>query len=251
MKVVAIVQARMGSTRLPGKVLADLAGAPVLARCLDRLARATRLDQIVVATTTLEPDQALADWCQARGQVCFRGHPEDLLDRYYQAAQACAAQVVVRCTSDCPLIDPQVVDDVVGQFLERLPEVDYASSRLPRYTYPRGLDTEVMTLEALSRAWAQDRDPAWREHVTPYIYFHPEQFRIHGAMCLDGDFSRYRLTVDTPEDLALMRLIFRQFGHDRFSWRQAVELLERNPEWAAINAGIEQKKLIAPDGSAV
>ncbi len=242
MKVVAIVQARMGSTRLPGKVLMDLAGRPVLARCLERLARAQRLDQIVVATTTLPGDQILADWCQAEGWPLFRGHPEDLLDRYFQAAKAHQAQVVVRCTSDCPLIDPGLVDQVVEEFLARLPGVDYASTRLPRYHYPRGLDTEVMTMEVLERTWREDQNPAWREHVTPYIYMHPERFNIHGVMHPE-DYSRFRLTVDTPQDLELIRLLYRHFGHDRFTWLEAVEVLKARPQWAAINAEVQQKEV--------
>lgn len=250
MKVVCIVQARMGSSRLPGKVLMDLAGEPVLARCLARLGRARSLDQVAVATTTLPGDQALVDWCAARGVACLLGHPEDLLDRYHQAALALGADVVVRCTSDCPLIDPELVDRVVGEFLAARPGVDYASSRLPEYLFPRGLDTEVVSMAALERAWRMDANPAWREHVTPYIYFHPESFAILGVPCREGDFSAYRLTVDTPEDLALMRLIYEHFGHDRFSWREAVELLRARPDWAGINAAVEQKKVLGPDGRA-
>jgi spore coat polysaccharide biosynthesis protein SpsF len=205
---------------------------------------------VAVATTTLPADQALADWCAGAGVACLRGHPEDLLDRYYQAALALGAAVVVRCTSDCPVIDPALVDRVVGEFLAASPPVDYASTRLPAYRFPRGLDTEVMSLAALERAWRLDANPAWREHVTPYMYFNPDKFAILGAPCAEGDFSGYRLTVDTAEDLALMRLIFAHFGHDRFAWREAVELLRARPDWAAINATIEQKKVQGPDGPA-
>ena len=241
-KVVAIVQARLGSTRLPGKVLKDLAGAPVLERCLGRLKRARCLDAIVVATTTLEADKPLADWCAERGWACERGSEEDLLDRYYLAARKHRAEVVVRVTSDCPLIDPDLVDQVVGEFLARQPQVDYASTRLPQYRYPRGLDTEVMTMAALETAWREDQNPAWREHVTPYLYFHPERFRLHGVMH-HQDLSRFRLTVDTPEDLELIRLIYVHFDHDRFTWQEAVELVEAHPRWQAINAEVRQKEV--------
>lgn len=250
MKVICIVQARMGSTRLPGKVLMDLAGEPVLARCLARLGRARRLTQVAVATTTLAADQAIVNWCAAAGVACLRGHPDDLLDRYHQAALELKADVVVRCTSDCPIADPDLVDRVVGEFLAADPPADYASTRLPEYLFPRGLDTEVMSMAALERAWREDTNLAWREHVTPYIYFTPDRFRILGVPCLEGDFSRYRLTVDTPEDLALMRLIFGHFGHDRFTWREAVELLRARPEWTRINAEIRQKMVQGPEGPA-
>jgi spore coat polysaccharide biosynthesis protein SpsF len=239
------MQARLGSTRLPGKVLMDLMGAPVLERCLSRLKRAASLDAIVVATTTLDSDQPLADWCAAHGWACARGSEEDLLDRYYQAALAHQAEVVVRVTSDCPLMDPELVDQVVDEFMARQPRVDYASTRLPQYHYPRGLDTEVMTMAALATAWQEDSNPAWREHVTPYLYFHPERFRLHGVMHPE-DLSRFRLTVDTPEDLELLRLIYAHFGHDRFTWLQAVELLQAHPEWQAINAEVRQKEIPRP-----
>lgn len=250
MKVVCIVQARMGSTRLPGKVLMDLAGAPVIARCLARLGRARRLDQVAVATTILAADQALVNWCAGAGVACLRGDPEDLLDRYYQAARELEADVVVRCTSDCPIADPDLVDRAVGEFLAADPPVDYASTRLPVYRFPRGLDTEVMSMAALERAWRADANPAWREHVTPYMYFNPDQFAILGVPCTEGDFSQYRLTVDTPEDLTLMRLIYEHFGHDRFTWREAVDLLAARPDWAHINAEVRQKMVQGPDGPA-
>jgi len=242
MKVVAIIQARMGSTRLPGKVLLDLAGEPMLARDMNRLLRAEMLDEIVVATTVESKDDVIVDLCQERGWLCFRGSEEDVLDRYYRAAKAYHADVVVRITSDCPLIEPQVVDRVVQAFLERQPKVDYVSNTAPRRTFPRGLDTEVMRFNALERAWREDDDLAWREHVTPYIRRHPELFQTYGILN-DEDLSAMRWTVDTPEDLAFVRRIYGYFGHDRFSWREVLALLEANPGWLSINRGIEQKTI--------
>src|SRR5262249_12160461 len=172
MRTVAIVQARMGSSRLPGKVLQDLGGEPMLARVLSRLGRSRTLDEVVVATTTEPADDILERFCQERGRPCFRGSEHDVLDRYYKAATAERAAVVVRITSDCPLIEPAIVDRVVAEFQERQPGIDYASNVLPRRTYPRGLDTEVMSFAALDRAWHEDHVPASREHVTPYIYRH-------------------------------------------------------------------------------
>ena len=242
MKVVAIMQARMGSTRLPGKVLLDLAGKPMLGRDMNRLARADTLAQVVVATTVEPADDAIVDLCEDRDWSYFRGSEEDVLDRYYRVAKAQEADVVVRITSDCPLIEPQVVDQVVSAFLERQPELDYASNTAPERTFPRGLDTEVMHFDALERAWREDDNPAWREHVTPYIRRHPELFESYGVLN-DDDLSRMRWTVDTPEDLAFVRCIYEHFGHDKFSWREVLTLLEKYPEWLAINRDIKQKHI--------
>ena len=185
MKTVAIIQARMGSTRLPGKVLLDLAGEPMLARVVHRVQRAASLQEVIVATTVQPADDAITQLCAGRGWPCARGSQDDVLDRYYQAATASQADVVVRITSDCPLIEPDVIDQVVGALLAGQPEVDYASNVQPPRTFPRGLDVEVIRFDALERAWREDVDPAWREHVTPYLYRHPERFRIHGVFNAD------------------------------------------------------------------
>jgi spore coat polysaccharide biosynthesis protein SpsF len=240
MKTVAIVQARMGSTRLPGKVLQDLAGEPMLARVVNRTCRAKTLQEVVIATTTNTVDDVIVKLCEARGWSWFRGSEEDVLDRYYHAAKKYQADFIVRITSDCPLIDPEVIDHVVQEFLERQPEVDYASNTWPRRTFPRGLDTEVMRMDVLERAWREDRNPAWREHVTPYIYRNPDRFRIHNVVS-PVDYSAMRWTVDTQEDLAFVRQIYNYFGHDRFSWREVLKVLEEHPEWVEINRYVQQK----------
>jgi len=164
MRIVAIIQARMGSTRLPGKVLLDLAGEPVLARVVNRTQRATMLDEIVIATTTESRDEAIVELCSSRDWAYFRGSEDDVLDRYYQAAKKHHAEVVVRITSDCPLIEPEIIDLVIWKFLEE-DSLDYVSNILSPRTFPRGLDVETMTFEALKRAWQEDKNPAWREHV--------------------------------------------------------------------------------------
>ena len=240
MKVVAIIQARMGSTRLPGKVLMDLAGEPMLARVVARIRRAESLSETVVATTSDPADEVIHELCDRRGYPCSRGSSDDLLDRYYRAACAFGAEAVVRITSDCPLIEPEVVDRVVREFLSRQPSVDYASNSLPVDTYPRGLDTEVFRLDALERAWREDANPAWREHVTPYIYRNPGLFRLHGVRC-DVDHSNMRWTVDTTEDLAFVRRIYEHFGHDRFSWQDVLAVLAEHTEWQEINRHVRQK----------
>lgn len=242
MTVVAVVQARTGSTRLPGKVLLDLAGEPMLVRHVERVRRARTVDRVVVATTTEPADDAIVSLCAKWGWECFRGSEMDVLDRYYRTALALRADVVVRVTSDCPLIDPDVADRVVREFLERQPGVDYASNTLPRRTFPRGLDTEVMRFDALQRAWREDANPASREHVTPYIYGSAGRFRLHGVTDAD-DHSALRWTVDTPEDLALVRRIFDHFGHDRFSWLDALALLAAHADWLQLNQHVQQKAI--------
>ena len=240
MRIVAVIQARMGSTRLPGKVLMGLAGESMLARVVARSRRATMLHEVVVATTTKPADEAIVELCAARGWPCFRGSEDDVLDRYYRAALAHQADVVVRITSDCPLIEPEIVDRVVWEFLERQPRVDYACNVLPRRTFPRGLATEVMRFDVLERAWREDLNPAWREHVTPYIQRNPDLFRVHGVTN-KVDYSHMRWTVDTPEDLAFVRCIYDHFGHDRFSWREVLVVLGQHPEWLEINRQVHQK----------
>ena len=239
MKTVAIIQARMGSTRLPGKVLLGLAGEPMLARVVARVRRARRVDEVLVATTTETPDEALAALCAERGWLCFRGNETDVLDRYYRAASGRGAEVVVRITSDCPLIDPAVIDAAIEG--RELQQADYCAN-VVRRTYPRGLDVEVFTMAALETAWREDDKPEWREHVTQFILHHPERFELTN-MSHDEDHSDRRWTVDTPEDFELMGKIYGHFGHDEFSWNEVLALLAQHPQWNEINRHIEQKKV--------
>ena len=237
MKTIAIVQARMGSSRLPGKVLLDLAGEPMLARVLRRVRRARRVDEVLVATTTEARDDAIAAFCVERDWLCFRGSEQDVLDRYYQAATGRRADVVVRVTSDCPLIDPELIDATLAAL--DLQQAAYASNVLRR-SYPRGLDVEAFTFAALETAWQEDRNPAWREHVTQYLVRHPERF-AQTDVADETDHSAFRWTVDTPEDYALVEKIYAHFGADEFSWREVLALLARHPDWLALNEHIEQK----------
>jgi len=239
MKIVAIVQARMGSTRLPGKVMLDLLGEPVLVRDVNRLRRSKMLDEIVIATTNLPADDQIVSLCKERGWKYSRGDENDVLDRYYQAARSCNADTIVRVTSDCPMIDPEVVDRVIRVFLD-LPGIDYVSNTLPPRTFPRGLDTEVMTFEALERAWTEDEDPKLREHVTPYIYRNPEKFQTRSVLN-ERDLSSHRWTLDTPEDLAFIRAVYEHFENDDFTWVDVLEYLDEHPEIMGINREIQQK----------
>jgi spore coat polysaccharide biosynthesis protein SpsF len=238
--IAAIVQARMGSTRLPGKVLMDLGGEPVLARVVNRVRRATLVADVVVATTGSAADEAIVRECEGLRTRCFRGSELDVLDRYYQTARACGAEVVVRITSDCPLIDPALVDETIRVFLDQ--HADYGCNVVPR-TYPRGLDTEVFTMGALERAWREARQPHQREHVTPYFVEHPELFRVASA-CGTADYSAYRWTLDTAQDLELLRAVCSRLGNrDDFSWREALAVMEREPELAELNAHVVQKPI--------
>lgn len=242
MRIVCIVQARMGSSRLPGKVMMDLVGAPMLARDINRVKRAKTLSEIVVATTIEPADDAIESLCRRSGWAWFRGSEQDVLDRYYKAALSYRADTVVRITSDCPLIEPTIVDQVVSHFVTNRRRLDYVSNRIPRPTFPIGLDTEIFSFQALQRAWQEDKKPAWREHVTPYIYMNPSLFRVEGITS-DVDRSHMRWTVDTAEDLDFVRKIYERFQADDFSWTDVLSVLEQNPEWLEINRHVVQKSI--------
>lgn len=240
MKLVALVQARMGSTRLPGKALKDIHGRTMLARVVRRALRSALIDKLVVATTEKEADDAIVSECDSLGISCFRGSEDDVLDRYYQAARTFSADSIVRITSDCPLIDPEIIDRVMQAFLDNGP--DYASNII-KSTYPRGLDVEVFTFDALEKAWYEASADFQHVHVTPYIYQHPKQFRIL-SVSGDEDLSRHRWTVDTREDLALIQAVYAKINRDDlFSWRDVLELFNREPNLAEVNRHIRQKTL--------
>lgn len=239
-KIVAIIQARMGSTRLPGKVLKDLCGQTMLARVVGRLRAAKLIDQVLVATTNLLDDDAIIAECRSCGVAVWRGDQDDVLDRYFRAAQFANADVVVRITSDCPLIDPEVTDKTVRAFLEYNP--DYASNTIVR-TYPRGLDTEVISTNALGRAWERARNPYEREHVTPYLVEHPCEFVLL-SVTGDDDYSAHRWTVDTPEDFRFVQAVYDQLTTNAsFSWRDVLDMLNRAPELSELNRSVTQKAI--------
>ncbi len=238
--VIAIVQARMGSTRLPGKVLLDLAGKPMLVRDIERIQRATKIDDIVIATTKKPEDDKIITMCLEYGWKFFRGSENDLLDRYYQAAREYHAKIIVRITSDCPLIEPAIVDRIIEKFVTLETEVDYVSNIFPIRTYPRGLDTEVMSISALEKCWNEDMNPQFREHVTEYILDNPNHFRIF-EINHEKDLSSMRWTVDTQEDLDFVRCVYHHFGDRCFSWTDVLTLLNNNPKLQDINKHIKQK----------
>lgn len=238
-RTIAIIQTRIGSTRLRSKVLENLAGEPMVACVMNRTSEAKALDDTIVATTTEPADDIIVDLCKERAWSFFRGSEDDVLDRYYRAALAFKADVIVRITSDCPLIDSEIVDLVISEFSTYYPEVEYVSNTLVR-TFPRGLDVEVMSFEALKKAWQEDHNPAWREHVTPYIYRNPEKFKIRNVVN-DIDYSFMRWTVDTVEDLTFVRKIYDHFQDESFKWKDVIQLLELHPDWTEINRYVQQK----------
>jgi spore coat polysaccharide biosynthesis protein SpsF len=240
MRVVAIIQARTRSSRLPRKALLDIGGATMLERVVRRTRRASLLNDVVVATTVEPDDVAIVTECDRLAAPVFRGSENDVLDRYYRAALTFKAEAVVRITSDCPLIDPSIIDKVVRAFADQSP--DYASNSLTR-TYPRGLDVEVMTIEALARARSQATEHYQRAHVTPYICQRPDLFRLL-SVTGDGDYSDLRWTVDTDKDLALVRAIYERFDNDdSFPWRDVLTLLADEPGLREINRDVRQKPL--------
>ncbi len=272
----AIIQARMGSSRLPGKVMLEIAGQPMLVRVVERSRRAARLDQVVVATTIDPSDDPVAELCEKRGYNVFRGSVFDVLDRYYQAASRFEAGLIVRLTADCPLIDPDVIDRTVEAFSGNIqPEdvllsrsgpihlfqnsnlevrnpfpFDFAANRLPPpwgRTYPIGLDAEVCTFTGLETAWREAREPHQREHVMPFFYDHLERFRVL-LVNDERDFGSLRWTVDTPADLELVRQVYASFrGREDFSWLETLALFERHPELTQINAGVAAKHYLQVD----
>ncbi len=260
----AIVQARMGSSRLPGKVLLDIAGKPMLVRVVERACRASTIDDIVVATTQDQMDDPIAVLCESLGYACFRGSTFDVLDRYYQAARQFEADIIIRITADCPLIDPIVIDRTVQAFFGKtnkddillsdkgcsqlhpgdFDSFDFAANRLPPpwgRTYPIGLDTEVCTFKGLEICWHEAEELHQREHVMPFFYDHLERFRVL-LVNNPSDFGKLRWTVDTSADLELIRKIFTFFpDRDDFFWLEILELFEKHPDLAKINNYISAK----------
>lgn len=240
-KRLILIQARMNSARLPGKVLKPVLGKPLLAYELERLTRVRLADEIVVATTVHPSDDAIVDFCRASGVSFYRGSEEDVLSRFYEAAKNYSANTIVRVTADCPLIDPGTIDRVIHFFAEG--GYDYASNVLRR-TFPRGMDVEVFTFAALETTHNESKTSPEREHVTPFIYNRPERFRL-GGIQHPSDESGYRWTVDTPEDFSLIEKILTALYPSKpsFDLADLLELAAGHPEWSEINRQVKQKVL--------
>lgn len=269
LNTVAIIQGRMSSSRLPGKVLLDIAGKPMLQHVIERSSRAQSLSKVVVATSSEPEDDAIAAFCAVLGVPCSRGSLHDVLDRYYQAARSHAADVVVRITADCPMIDPDLIDSVVAIVSEsdQGRPLDFAANRLPppfERTFPIGLDVEVCRFSALQRAWQESTEIFHREHVMPYLYegvrlspvsehlltgLSPRGFNI-GLINHDPDHGSMRWTVDTPEDLVFAREIFTRLaahGKTNFNWYDVLDIIQNEPELIQINSGVRHKTMMEVD----
>ncbi len=245
MKVAAVVQARMGSTRLPGKVLLKLDGTPVIQWICERLSRCEQLQEIVVATSDRAADDRLADALRRIGIRVFRGSENDVLDRYYRAARAVRADAVVRVTGDCPLIDPELVDETVMRLRAGQPDLQYVSNIQPP-TYPDGLDAEAFTLEALYRTWREAQWSSEREHVTLYMRNRPELFLQENLRC-EQDVSHHRWTLDEEKDYRMLCELVRlaaEAGLDprEAGYRQWLALIASHPRVVQLNAGIERNE---------
>jgi spore coat polysaccharide biosynthesis protein SpsF len=231
----------------------------MLSRVYVRTARAKTLNEVVFATTTDPSDDPVAEYCDFAGIPFTRGSLYDVLDRYYQAAKSAKADIVVRITADCPVIDPELIDNVVNTLIEG--EYDFACNRLPppwSRTYPIGLDVEACTFKVLQKAWKEAKEPQHREHAMPYFYegvkltnfnrqlqtgTSPRGYNV-ALLHHTTDFGDYRWTVDTPEDLQFMREVYSRFdGRDDFTWKEVLDLVHDEPQLMEINAGVQHKTL--------
>lgn len=243
MNKVLIVQARMASTRLPGKILKTVLGKPLLEYQIERLKRVKLKDEIVIATTTKDTEEPIIELCERLNVPYFRGSEEDVLSRYYWAAQQNHADLVIRITSDCPIIDPAIIDKVIEYYLIHSNQFDYVSNTLER-TFPRGMDTEVFSFKALSEAYNEAKDESEREHVTPFIYRNTYRYRLANVSYFE-DQSKHRWTVDTMEDFQLIKRIIEHLYpiNPSFTLEDTLKLLQEHPDWYYLNAHIEQKKI--------
>ncbi|MBM7557453.1 cytidylyltransferase domain-containing protein [Halanaerobacter jeridensis] len=241
-KIVCIIQARMGSTRLPGKVLKEIKGKPMIQYTLENLVHSKYIDQIVLATSVLDQDDAIEEFATEFGINLFRGSEEDVLSRYYHAAKEYDADIIVRVTGDCPLIDYQITDKVIETFLDN-PKADFVANNLKR-TFPRGVDTTVFKFSALEEAYKNaDKQPE-REHVVPYIQTtHRDKFNIMSYEA-EGEFRRpdIRITVDEKDDFKLIKEIITRIEDEPINLEQVIDLLNQNPKLLKINEHVEQKK---------
>lgn len=243
MKTLLIIQARMGSSRLPGKVLREIKGKPLIVHMLDRLKKCQTVDAILLATSDRPEDLPLIDLARNEGVKSFTGSETDVLDRFFQAAKELTPEHVVRCTGDCPLIDPEVTDLVIKHHLEK--NKDYTSNTVTR-SYPRGLDTEVMKFAALEKAVHEAKKDYEREHVTPFIWEHPNLFSIEQVVAEPSrQAPEIRLTVDTLEDFNFVQAIFDRLHkkNPAFGVDAILELLRKTPELRKINAHVKQKAM--------
>lgn len=243
MKIGAIIQARMGSTRLSGKVMKELEGKTVLEHVIERVKQSKLIEEIIIATTVHDRDDVIESEALRCGIKVFRGSEDDVLSRYFYAAKENEIDVIVRITSDCPLIDWNIIDKVISKFMQNEYDiVTNAGLDLGQRTFPRGLDLEVFSFSVLLNAFNNATEKYQREHVSPYIYETSEKIHVFQNAV---DYSKYRWTLDTDEDWALINQIFKRLytGTHNFGLMEIIELMEKEPELNDINKHIEQKKV--------
>lgn len=238
-RIIAIVQARMGSTRLSGKVLKDISSKPMLWHVVNRLRQSKLTEEVIVATSTLKEDEEIVKFCNQEKIEVFCGEQKDVLGRYYKAAKEVGADLIIRVTADCPMIDPEIVDLIIEKF--EVGKFDYVSNVIKR-TFPRGLDTEVFSFDTLKKVWQEAEEEKYREHVTLFILDNPESFKIAS---FEGkvDLSDLRWTVDKPRDLDFVRAVFEELGCTMFGTGDILELLDKKPGLKEINKSVCQKKV--------
>lgn len=242
-RVAVIVQARMGASRLPGKPLMQILGKPLLFYLIERLKHCQRVDEIVIATTENPQDKAIAEYALSLGVKVALGDEENVLARYGVAARLADCDLIVRVTADCPMMDPAVIDKMIDEFHLKDPMPDYLSNTLVR-TFPRGLDVEIFTKEALEIALKEANKPAEKEHVTPYFYQNPKKFHLEKYL-YSSDESVHRWTVDTEEDFELIRRMLEVLYpiNPNFTLEDMLDLIKMNPAWEDLNRHVEQKSL--------
>ena len=241
MKNAVIIQARVGSTRLHAKVLRELNGKTVLAHDIERICQAKKVDDIIIATTTNSEDIAIVEEAKRCGVKVFRGSEQDVLDRYYQAAKAYDVQNIIRITSDCPLVDPFVIDEVIECYEHgNYDIITNVPNEWEKMSYPRGLDLEIFPFWWLEKAWKEATDSYDREHVSPFIYDHAKARHYYRY---EKDYSKYRWTLDTEEDWKVIQAIYNHFYHGKhdFYFLDIVKYMEEHPEIAQINESVVQK----------
>lgn len=242
MKTNAIIQARCGSTRFPGKVFADIDGKPLLWHVVNRLHGAKRIDEVIVATTVAGGDDRIEEWCRKEGVLCFRGSEEDVLNRYYSASLAYPSDAVVRITADDPFKEPAVIDRVIAMLVDG--SYDLVTNNFPP-SFPEGLDCEAFTFPVLERMEKQAKDPFEREHVTQYVYRRPEMFRIGNVSC-GQQLSSLRWTIDNEEDYEMVKAVYRKRNpenHGILLMDEILEILRENPEIPLINSNVKRSAM--------
>lgn len=241
MKIVAIIQARVGSTRFPRKVFADLSGKPFIWHVVNRLKFVSKIDNIVLATTTNSLDDELEEWAKSQDLVFYRGSENNVLERFYFAAKENDADVIVRITADDPFKDPNIIENVIDLLL--LKEVDFVYNNNPP-SFPEGLDTEVFTFKSLEKAYNQSKSDFEKEHVTQYFYRHPEIFSQYNLTNIEN-LSYLRWTVDTLEDYTFAKVIYEKlYKQDHvFFMDEILDLIKSNPDIVSINSKVERSSM--------